>query len=156
LDNRCYQVSYAYDADEVAVLNETTDRWCCYQIGKKGHWLWDVHRDKTYDDKYPQGAVPVMVKCTGRATSITIPPVDPQLLDKGEIPNISSTFMEFVNELGRLGERPAEERVRIQRSATVVRMHDEVRDPDISIRRRSKRQTRIIRMGSRQSAGRSI
>jgi hypothetical protein len=99
LDKRSWQESYDYGTDEVAVLNEATDRWCPYQIGEKGRWLWEVHRDKSYKDDYPKGVVPVMVKCTGRAASITIPAADSQLLDKDERPNISSTFMEFVNEL---------------------------------------------------------
>jgi hypothetical protein len=32
-------------------------------------------------------------------SSIKIPKIDPQLLDRDEIPNISSTFKEFVDEM---------------------------------------------------------
>jgi hypothetical protein len=61
--------------------------------------LWEIIRDRSYEDDYPQGAVPVKVDLTGTWVSITIPNVDPQLLDRDEIPNISSTFKEFVNEM---------------------------------------------------------
>jgi hypothetical protein len=70
-------------------MNETTDRWRHYQIGKKDHRLWVVHRDKIYE-----------VALTGRSTSHgKVHGKSNQLLDNDEIPNISSTFMEFVNEL---------------------------------------------------------
>ena len=99
LDNRRWQVIYDHDTNEVVVLNEGTDRWQHYQVGKKGRRLWDVHRDRSYEDDYPQGAVPVMTRGTGRVIQITIPQVDPELLDMDKMPNISSTFEEFVNEL---------------------------------------------------------
>jgi hypothetical protein len=96
LDKRRWHVSYDDVTHDVAVLDETTDRWCHVQIGEKGHRLWEVHRDKSYEDDHPQDAVqPVMETCTGRPASITV-------LDKDEIPNISSTFM--CDRIGRLGD----------------------------------------------------
>jgi hypothetical protein len=58
-----------------------TDRWQHYQIGEKGRRLWEIIRERSYEDDYPQGAVPVKVDVTRTRASITIPNVDPQLLD---------------------------------------------------------------------------